>query len=209
MPRRPDQTLAARRRALARAKRLAMSCQRCPLWRTGTQTVFGEGPVGARVMFVGEEPGDREDLEGAPFVGPAGRLLREALAAAGFDEKSVYITNVVKHFKWTPRGKRRIHKRPDQQEIAACLAWLEEEISLVKPRVIVALGVTAASAIAGPAVRVMRDRGRVVPSRFPATVVVTVHPSSLLRIPDAGARKDARRRFEADLRAIAALLKKT
>ena len=154
-------------------------------------------------MLVGEQPGDAEDLAGEPFVGPAGRLLREALAEAGVEVDEVYLTNAVKHFKWVERGKRRIHERPNRDEILACRAWLDEEVTLVKPRAIVALGATAASVVVGSSARVTRDRGRLFPSPLAQIVTVTVHPSSILRAPDSASRAQARRQFVQDLRTIA------
>jgi uracil-DNA glycosylase len=186
----------------------AATCRRCDLWKRATQTVFGEGPPNARIMFVGEQPGDVEDREGEPFVGPAGQLLREALAEAGIDVRAVYLTNAVKHFKWTERGKRRIHEKPNREEILACRMWLDGEIAAIKPVAIVALGATAASVIAGSGVRVLRDRGKPVESPLAPFVTVTVHPSSILRAPDDAARAAARRAFVKDLRAIAARVKK-
>jgi DNA polymerase len=181
----------------------ARQCRNCDLWRTGTQTVYGAGPVGARLMLVGEQPGDQEDLAGEPFVGPAGRLLREALEEAGIDPADVYLTNAVKHFKWKPRGKRRIHEKPNREEVLACRMWLDGEIAQVKPAVIVALGATAAAALLGPKVRVTRDRGTFFPSPLAPAVTVTVHPSSILRAPDPETRRASRARFVADLRKIA------
>jgi DNA polymerase len=180
----------------------AMRCRRCKLWKNATQTVFGNGPDNAAIMLVGEQPGDAEDLEGAPFVGPAGRLLREALEEAGIDVSRVYLTNTVKHFKWTPRGKRRIHDKPNREEILACRVWLDSEIALVKPRAIVALGATAAAAILGSSARVMRDRGKLFPSDLAEIVTLTVHPSSILRAPDSESREAARQQFVADLRGV-------
>ena len=180
-----------------------MSCRRCQLWRLGTQTVFGAGRKKARFMLVGEQPGDAEDKAGEPFVGPAGQLLRESLAAAGIAITDVYLTNAVKHFKWEPRGKRRIHAKPDRTEVLACRVWLEAEIAFVKPRAIVALGATAAAAMLGPGVRVTRDRGKPIDSTLASFVTVTVHPSSILRAPDSASRAGARAQFVADLRAIA------
>jgi len=159
------------------------------------------------MMLVGEQPGDAEDLAGRPFVGPAGQLLREALAEAGIDEDEVYVTNAVKHFKWTPRGKRRIHEKPNRIEVNACRFWLEQEIALVKPKIIVALGATAAGAVLGPTARVMRDRAKPFPSTLADIVTLTVHPSSILRAPDSQARAGARRAFVEDLRVIAQLAK--
>jgi uracil-DNA glycosylase len=181
----------------------AKTCRRCDLWRRATQTVFGAGPGGARLMLVGEQPGDVEDREGEPFVGPAGQLLREALEEAGIDPATVYLTNAVKHFKWEPRGKRRIHKKPNAAEMLACRYWLDQEIEQLKPAAIVALGATAAQIIIGPSARVTRDRGRPLPSPLAPLVTLTVHPSSILRAPDRDARAAARKAFVADLRTIA------
>jgi uracil-DNA glycosylase family protein len=194
---------APKRPGLERLRRQAATCRRCPLFQHATQTVFGEGPPGAAMMLVGEQPGDVEDREGHPFVGPAGTLLRAALDEAGIDADSVYLTNAVKHFKWRPQGKRRIHERPNREEILACRMWLDEEIATVRPRTIVALGATAASVVAGSAVRVTRDRGQRLPSTLADVVAVTVHPSSILRAPDSAARATARKAFVADLRKIA------
>ena len=192
------------RATLSAIRRQADVCRRCDLWRRATQTVFGDGSEGARIMLVGEQPGDAEDLEGKPFVGPAGLLLRKALEDAGIDLRDVYLTNVVKHFKWEPRGKRRIHKKPRHSEVAACRVWLDAEIAHVKPRAIVALGATAAQAVIGPEVRVTRDRARAFPSPLAPLVTLTVHPSSILRAPDSETRAAERAHFVEDLRAIAA-----
>jgi DNA polymerase len=181
----------------------AGACKRCDLWKRATQTVFGTGDPHAELMLVGEQPGDVEDREGEPFVGPAGRLLRKALAEAGVDERRVYLTNVVKHFKWTPRGKRRIHERPNHEEVIACHLWLEAEIAQVRPRVLVALGATAASALLGSSVRVTRDRAKRLDSPLAETVTVTIHPSSILRSPDSDGRAAAFAAFVDDLRQIA------
>jgi DNA polymerase len=186
----------------------AAACRRCDLWRHATQTVFGEGPRHADIMFVGEQPGDVEDREGEPFVGPAGQLLRGALHEAGIDVHEVYLTNAVKHFKWEPRGKRRIHVKPRLSEVEACHVWLDAEIAHVRPRAIVALGATAARAVVGPSARVTRDRARPIASDLAALVTVTVHPSSILRAPDAETRAAERTRFVDDLRSIAAQLRK-
>ena len=167
--------------SLDRLREAAAGCRECDLWKTGTQTVFGEGAVDAEVMLVGEQPGDREDVEGRPFVGPAGRLLDTALEQAGIDRDRVYITNVVKHFKWRPRGKRRIHQKPNIEEIRACSRWLEGELAAVKPRVLVCLGATAAQALLGRDFRVSRQRGEFVDSPLAERVTATVHPSSILR----------------------------
>jgi DNA polymerase len=184
----------------------AAGCKACDLYKRGTQTVFGEGPTRAEVMLVGEQPGDAEDLAGHPFVGPAGRLLDRALADAGIDRARVYVTNVVKHFKWEPRGKRRIHAKPNAAEIGACRPWLETEIALVKPRVLVLLGATAAQALLGRAFKVSRQRGQFVESPLAPLVTATVHPSSILRAPDDEARRLEMQRFVADLRNVAARL---
>ena len=192
----------AKKRSLKALRAEAAGCRRCDLWKRGTQTVFGEGPSRARVMLVGEQPGDQEDLAGEPFVGPAGQLLREALVAAGLDPAEVYLTNAVKHFKWEPRGKRRIHEKPNREEVLACRMWLAEEIAAVKPEMIVALGATAAGTLLGSAAKVTRDRGTFFPSTLAAFVTLTVHPSSILRAPGSAARAEARRQFVNDLKAI-------
>ena len=194
-------------RALERLKTRAKTCQACNLWRNATQTVFGSGPVRAELMLVGEQPGDQEDRAGEPFVGAAGRVLAKALTLAGIDPARVYITNAVKHFKWIPKGKRRIHERPNREETLACRMWLDGEIELVRPKALVALGATAASVLAGPAVRVTRDRGRLIPSPLAERLMVTVHPSSILRAPTDDARRAAMASFVADLKAIARRLR--
>ena len=191
---------------LSRLRRAAAKCTACPLYKNATQTVFGEGAAHADVVFVGEQPGDSEDREGRPFIGPAGQLLDRALEEAGIDRKKVYVTNAVKHFKWEPRGKRRLHKTPNSRDIAACRPWLEAELSILEPRVLVALGGTAAKSILGNEVRVLRDRGKILPSDFSKQTVVTVHPSSLLRAPDEAARAAAYEEFLQDLRLIASLI---
>jgi DNA polymerase len=173
------------------------------LWKRGTQTVFGAGPRRARLMLIGEQPGDQEDLAGEPFVGPAGRMLDRALEAAGIDRTLVYVTNVVKHFKWEPRGRRRIHKRPNAVEIAACRPWLDTEIRLVRPEVIVALGATAAQALFGSGFKVTAERGKAIDSALAPFVMATVHPSSLLRAPDGETRRRETKRFVDDLRVVA------
>ena len=193
----------AKTRSLTALRKAAAGCRRCNLWKRGTQTVFGEGPSEARLMLVGEQPGDQEDLAGRPFVGPAGQLLRQALTEAGLDPAEVYVTNAVKHFKWEPRGKRRIHERPNREEVLACRMWLDEEIAAVKPAMIVALGATAAGTLLGSAAKVMRDRGKFFPSTLAPLVTLTVHPSSILRAPDSAARQQARQQFVHDLKAIA------
>jgi DNA polymerase len=184
----------------------AAQCRACDLWSRATQTVFGEGPASARVLMVGEQPGDQEDRAGRPFVGPAGQVLDQALEAAGIDRSLVYVTNVVKHFKWTARGKRRIHERPDREEISACLPWLGAEVGAVKPDVIVCLGATAAQALLGSGFRVTRQRGQMMTSTFGAPIMATVHPSSILRAPDDQSRREAMESFIADLRRLQAYL---
>lgn len=187
--------------------REARSCTACPLYENATQTVFGEGPARASLMLVGETPGDREDLEGRPFVGPAGKLLDRALAEAGIDRQASYVTNAVKHFKWVPRGKRRIHSRPNAREIQACEPWLRAEIALVKPDVLICLGATAAQALLGRGFRVTRQRGIPVESDLARVVLATVHPSSLLRGKPAE-RKAEIARFIADLAQAAKALRR-
>ena len=174
------------RRRFARVRSDADGCRNCELWERATQTVFGEGPVPARLMLVGEQPGDREDIEGHPFVGPAGRILDEAMAQAGLDRETAFLTNVVKHFRWrpSPGGKRRLHEKPTRANVTACLPWIERELELVRPEVLVALGATAVDGLLGKGVSVMRDRGRPIPSELAATVLVTIHPSAVLRARD-------------------------
>ena len=191
------------RPTIATLREAATDCQACDLFVRGTQTVFGEGLQKAELMLVGEQPGDQEDLTGHPFVGPAGKLLDRALEAAGIDRAAVYVTNVVKHFKWEPRGKRRIHQKPNAAEIAACRPWLDAEIQVVKPRAIVCLGATAAQALLGRQFKVSVHRGAFVPSPLAPLVLATVHPSSILRAPDEDARRDEMRRFTDDLRVVA------
>ena len=171
-----------RTQSLPKLRSAAASCRACPLWRSGTQTVFGEGGANAALVVVGEQPGDREDLEGHPFVGPAGRLLDRALEASGVPREAVYITNAVKHFKWEPRGKRRLHKTPAQREIEACLPWLEAEVAAVEPRVLLCMGATAARAVMGGKVRVTEARGQPLRSPLGKDVVVTIHPAYILRL---------------------------
>lgn len=186
--------------SLSKVRAAARRCTACHLYKRATQTVFGEGPKRAPLMLVGEQPGDQEDLAGKPFVGPAGKILERALEEAGIDRGEVYVTNVVKHFKWEPRGKRRIHQKPNSREIAACRPWLETEFRLVRPKVLVCLGATAAQAIFGPSFRVTRDGGRILESQFAPKVVATVHPSSLLRQPDEESRAREYKLFVKDLR---------
>ena len=188
---------------LAKLRKAATGCTACHLHKLGTQTVFGEGPENARVMLVGEQPGDVEDVNGRPFVGPAGKLLDRALAEAGLDRSRVYVTNAVKHFKWVPRGKRRIHKKPGSLEIAACHPWLDAEITVVAPQAIVCLGATAAQALLGRNFRLMQQRGTLLSSPLAQVVLATVHPSSLLRAPDPEARKRDYAQFVRDLRVVA------
>jgi uracil-DNA glycosylase family protein len=185
----------------------AASCTACHLYERATQTVFGEGPSRAEVMLVGEQPGDREDIEGHPFVGPAGRLLDTGLDEAGIDRRKVYVTNVVKHFKWAPKGKRRIHKKPNAEEIRACRPWLDAELAVVRPKVLVCLGATAAQAIIGRTFRVTHHRGEFVDTDLDPLVTATVHPSSILRAPDDAARRDAMAAFVRDLRQVASALR--
>jgi len=176
--------LVPERPSLPKLRSAAAHCRACDLWERGTQTVFGEGGAHAEVVFVGEQPGNDEDLSGRPFVGPAGKLLDRALEAAGIDRTQVYVTNVVKHFKWVPQGKRRIHQKPNSREIAACRPWLDAELAVLKPKVVVCLGATAAQALLGSKFRVSQQRGQLVPSRLAPHVTATVHPSSILRAPD-------------------------
>ena len=194
-------------RSLASVRREAQSCQRCPLWKRATQTVFGAGASRGPLMLVGEQPGDVEDKAGEPFVGPAGQVLRRALSEAGIDLADVYLTNAVKHFKWTPRGKRRLHERPNHEEVMACRLWLDLEIASVRPTIIVALGATAAAALLGPGVRIGRDRRKKIDSPLAPFVTLTAHPSSILRVPDSSARAAAFKQLVGDLRHIAGWLK--
>jgi len=191
------------RPTLKKLRESAAGCKACPLWKTGTQTVFGEGSPRSQVMFVGEQPGDQEDMVGKPFVGPAGKLFDKALEEAGIDRSLAYVTNVVKHFKWKGQGKRRIHQKPNWSEIAACFPWLEAELAVVKPRVLVCLGATAAQALLGRQFRVTQQRGERVESALAPVVIATVHPSSILRADD---REAEFRAFVRDLKTIAAEL---
>jgi len=181
----------------------AAGCHACDLYKTGTQTVFGEGDEHARVMLVGEQPGDREDIEGKPFVGPAGRILETALKEAGIDRTGVYVTNVVKHFKWKPQGKRRLHQKPNAAEINACRPWLDAEIALVKPKILVLLGATAAQALLCRDFRVTLQRGQFIERPGLPMIVATVHPSSILRAPDDESRELEMRAFVRDLQRVA------
>lgn len=196
----PEPTLNVLREAAA-------GCRACDLWKSGTRTVFGEGPPRGAVMMVGEQPGDQEDLSGRPFVGPAGGVLNRALEEAGISRQEVYVTNAVKHFKWEPRGKRRIHKKPNVSEIAACLPWLEAELGLVQPKIIVCLGATAAQALLGKQFRVSRERGVLLSSSLAPSILATVHPSSILRAPDEETRRREMARFVEDLKVVAGALR--
>jgi len=186
----------------------AAGCRGCDLWEAATQTVFGEGAARARLMLVGEQPGDREDVEGKPFVGPAGRILDEGLEAAGVPRSAVYLTNAVKHFRWVRRGKRRLHEKPNTQQVRACRPWLDAELEAVRPRLLVLLGATAAQSVLGPAFRVTQHRGKVIPTPLGVPAVATVHPSSILRAPDDASREEAMAAFVADLRSVAQELQK-
>jgi uracil-DNA glycosylase family protein len=197
--------LVPERPSLAKLKEAAAGCTACDLYKTGTQTVFGEGRAKAEAVFVGEQPGDQEDLQGRPFVGPAGKLLDRALEEAGIDRAQVYLTNAVKHFKWVARGKRRIHQKPNWSEISACRPWLDAELEVLEPRVLVCLGATAAQALLGRDFRVSRQRGVPVESDLAEHVLATVHPSSILR-GDPETREQEYRRFVGDLEAVARLL---
>jgi uracil-DNA glycosylase family protein len=195
--------LVPERPSLAKLREAAAGCKACELWKTGTQTVFGEGSEDAEAMFVGEQPGDQEDLAGKPFVGPAGKLFDQALEQAGIDRSLAYVTNVVKHFKWQARGKRRIHQKPNWREITACRPWLDAELALVEPRVLVCLGATAAQALLGRDFRVTKRRGEPVESELAPVVIATVHPSSILRADDRDAELAA---LVEDLKTVAAHL---
>jgi uracil-DNA glycosylase family protein len=184
----------------------AHECTGCDLYKNATQVVFGSGPQSARVMFVGEQPGDQEDLQGAPFVGPAGALLDKALADAGIPRSDVYVTNAVKHFSWEPRGKRRIHKKPRASEIRACRPWLEAELRTVKPAIVVLLGASAAQAVLGPKFKLMQNRGQLIPSPLGDRVLATIHPSAVLRAPDSEGRRAAYDMLVADLKIVAKTL---
>jgi uracil-DNA glycosylase family protein len=191
--------------SLPKLREAAAGCTACPLHETGTQTVFGEGTSKAEAVFVGEQPGDQEDLQGKPFVGPAGKLFDKALEDAGIDRSQVYVTNVVKHFKWQARGKRRIHQKPNWSEIAACRPWLEAELEVIQPRVLVCLGATAAQALLGRDFRVSRQRGELVESELAENVIATVHPSSILRADD-DTRDREYRELVRDLEKVAGLI---
>ncbi|HEU4867143.1 MAG TPA: UdgX family uracil-DNA binding protein [Actinomycetota bacterium] len=190
--------------SLRKLREASQACRGCDLWENATQTVFGEGPVPAGLMLVGEQPGDREDREGSPFVGPAGRVLDEALESVGLNRDEVYVSNVVKHFKWTPKGKRRIHQKPNSAEITACVPWLREELARVQPTVLVCLGATAAQALLGRTFKVTQQRGKPVDSDLAPCVMATVHPSSILRSRDDESRRLEMKAFVSDLEAAAA-----
>src|ERR1041385_3166905 len=187
--------------SITKLREAARACTACHLHKHATQTVFGEGPKEPPIMLLGEQPGDYEDVAGKPFVGPAGKIMDRALEEAGIDRSQVYVTNAVKHFKWEPRGKRRIHKKPNSREIAACRPWLEAELRIVKPKLVVAMGATAAKTIVGPSFRFARWRGKVLSSKLAPRVLATVHPSSLLRQPDEASREREYKHFVSDLRA--------
>lgn len=189
-------------RSLRTLREAAAGCRGCPLWRDATQTVFGAGPRKARLMLVGEQPGDREDVEGEPFVGPAGRILQQALDGAGIDRGEVYLTNAVKHFKWRPRGKRRLHQTPRAGEVEACKPWLQAELDAIRPQALLALGATAAKALYGPSVRVTRDRGKPIDSPLAPVAALTVHPSAILRLRDHDEREEALGDLVEDLRQV-------
>jgi uracil-DNA glycosylase family protein len=193
------------RPSLSSLKSAAQECRACELWQKGTQTVFGEGAPSAEIMLVGEQPGDQEDRKGRPFVGPAGRLLDEALDAAGIDRRRAYLTNVVKHFNWVPKGKRRIHRKPNLEHIAACSPWIDAELKVVKPRALVCLGATAAQALLGRDFRVTKQRGELLESELAPFVMATVHPSSIVRLRGED-RTEAMRLFVADLKGLASAL---
>ena len=193
---------------MPRLREAAAHCKGCDLWQRGTQTVFGEGSAHARIVMVGEQPGDKEDLSGRPFVGPAGAVLDKALEEAGIDRDDVYVTNIVKHFKWEPRGKRRIHKKPSALEISACRPWLDAEIAVIKPQVVVLLGATAAQGVLGRAFRVTHHRGQWVRSEIAPLVIATVHPSAVLRAPDDESRHEEMRKFVEDLKTVARQMQK-
>src|SRR6266550_2355609 len=199
----PAEALMPEQLTIESLREAAAGCKACELWEIGTQTVFGEGKENARLMLVGEQPGDREDVEGHPFVGPAGRILDEGLEAAGIPRANVYVTNAVKHFRWERRGKRRLHSKPLQVHVRACRPWLKAEIEVVRPRLLVLLGATAAQSVMGTTFRVTQQRGEVLASPLGVPVLATVHPSSVLRSPDDAARKEAMEGLISDLKAAA------
>ena len=194
--------------SIAALRRAAKDCRGCPLFQNATQTVFGEGALPARVLLAGEQPGDQEDLQGRPFVGPAGKLLDVALAEAGIDREEVYITNAVKHFKWTPRGKMRLHAKPSSREVAACRPWLAAEIKAVEAEIVVCLGATAAQSLLGSAFRITKQRGQLLSTDFAPALLATYHPSAILRAPDAKQREELRQLFLSDLKLVAKALAK-
>ena len=193
---------------LDRLREQASQCHACPLWKDATQTVFGEGPLTARIMLVGKQPGDKEDLAGRPFVGPAGQVLDRALEQAGLDRRQLYVTNAVKHFKFFPRGKFRLHQKPTSPEIKACRPWYEQELAAVKPRLVVALGATAVQCVFGKIMPINKNRGRLIDLDANMKALVTVHPSYLLRLPDAEAKAREYRRFVDDLKIADKFLEK-
>ena len=194
-------------KSIDQARARADNCEACDLYKHATQTVFGEGARKARILFVGEQPGDQEDKQGRPFVGPAGKLLATALEQAGIDRSKTYVTNAVKHFKWEPRGKRRIHKKPNGAEIAACRPWLDTELALLKPKVVVCLGATAAQSLLGRTFRVTQSRGELLQSTLAPHIMATVHPSSILRAPDEESRRREMANFVADLKKLSRFAK--
>ena len=209
--RKPIMTTASRMSGsdLKTLREAAADCRACPLWKDATQTVFGEGPQHARIMLVGEQPGDKEDLAGKPFVGPAGQMLDRALEEAGIDRKKVYVTNAVKHFKFVPRGKIRLHQKPTTPEIKACRPWYERELNSIKPDLVVAMGATAAQSVFGKITPINKSRGRLIDLQDGIKALVTVHPSYLLRLPDADAKAREYQRFVEDLRIAADVLRKS
>ena len=212
MPRAATEPAMSRKQAdndIVKLREEAADCRACPLWKDATQTVFGEGPQNAQIMLVGEQPGDKEDLAGKPFVGPAGLMLDRALKEAGIDRSKVYVTNAVKHFKFVPRGKIRLHQKPNTLEIRACRPWYERERDVIKPRLVVAMGATAAQSVFGKITPINKNRGRPIDLDDGTTALVTVHPSYLLRMPDADAKAREYQRFVDDLRIAAGLLRKS
>jgi DNA polymerase len=203
----PAETFIPARPSLASLRRAAQGCTACDLYKNTTQAVIGEGPRHARAFFIGEQPGDQEDLQGRPFVGPAGRVFDEALAAAGIPRDEVFVTNAVKHFKYEQRGKRRLHQKPTLTEVRACRPWLEAELAIVQPEGIVCLGATAALGLLGPKFRITQDRGRFFPTPLAEWVMATLHPSAILRMPDVAARRAAREQLLADLELVAVRLR--
>ena len=193
-------------RSLSTLREAALQCQGCPLYGNATQTVFGEGPRTAKLILVGEQPGDQEDQQGEPFVGPAGRLLDDVLAEVGLDRRTVYVTNAVKHFKWTPRGKRRLHAKPTMREIKACQPWFEAEVEAIQPAIVVCLGATAAQSLMGSAFRITKDRGKLFDDERGFQILATYHPSAVLRAPDADAREEMRNAMTADLKTAVAVI---